>query len=248
MVKVGAHVIAAAAAAAVGVNEDDLKTSSAARKEFRNDYERREHEKLMQEQKEAAAEEEEEEEAMLLPQFGQAQPRRRLALLRTVRGQQDGAESAIEDRLYCGQLLFGGSAGGQCWWAAPVLIERLSLASLMLMDFQSAWCGRDTSFLDALYPPARDCFQDTVADELIGVGFVYLDSVQYLLDIDDCVPLTNMAGLPVGALRVRGRTWIDKVEPSPSYLSVDKERLIDEFMGKTCVLRLFFEPLNSFHQ
>jgi uncharacterized coiled-coil protein SlyX len=54
-----------------------------------------------------------------------------------------------------------------------------------------------------------------------------------------------MAGLRVGALRVRGRTWIDKVEPSPSYLSVDKECLIDEFMGKTCVLRLYFEYLQD---
>jgi len=65
------------------------------------------------------------------------------------------------------------------------------------------------------------------------------------LDIDDCVPLTNLSGHKVGACRVRCRAWIDKMEPSPEYLSVDRERTLEEFVGKTCVLRLYFESLQD---
>ena len=263
VIRVGAHVIAAASAAAAGAGEASLQNDTATREQYRNDYERREAEKLRDELDNTKAEDDEDEgEAMMVPAFGQAQPRRRKALMRTMRSQaSDGAEAAVEDRLYCGQLMCslggvgvgggigggggGDGVGGAWWWSAPMLVERLGLVQCMMHDFNSAWCSRDTSFLDALYPPERDPFQDTVGDELVGVGFLYLDSLQYLLDIDDCVPLTSLSGHRVGACRVRCRAWIDKVEPAPAYLSVDKERTLEEFVGKTLVLRLYFEFLQD---
>jgi hypothetical protein len=55
-----------------------------------------------------------------------------------------------------------------------------------------------------VYPPLHDPFKDDLEDELIGVGFLYLDGLQYLLDVDENVPLINMAGRTVGVYeRVR---------------------------------------------
>ena len=45
-----------------------------------------------------------------------------------------------------------------------------------------------------MYQPEADPFQDTVDDELIGVSFVYLDSLQYLLDIKDSYCIANYQG------------------------------------------------------
>lgn len=59
----------------------------------------------------------------------------------------------------------------------------------------------------------RSCFTSFHAqDELIGVGFLYLDGLQFLLDINHRVPLVSYAGYDAGSVQLRVRAWIDKVE------------------------------------
>jgi hypothetical protein len=66
-----------------------------------------------------------------------------------------------------------------------------------------------------------------------------------LLDLDDLVPMTSLGGHKAGAVRVRCRAWIEKIETAPPYLSVDRERTLEEFVGKTLVLRFYFEQLQD---
>ena len=234
-----AHVIAAATAAAATVQIKDTARVDAANARSGDGDENE------GEEEEEEVEEEEEEEAVL-PDIA-APMGRRTAIMRADKGQRDGAEAAVEDRLYCGQLACTGVLDneGEWMWSAPLMIERLPLAARMMQQFGAAWCGRDFSWLDSIYPSVRDSFQDTVDDELVGVGFIYLDPLQYLLDVDDLIPITDMAGHAAGAVKVRCRSWIDKIEVSPPYLSVDRERTLEEFGSKTLITRLYFEGMQD---
>lgn len=88
-----------------------------------------------------------------------------------------------------------------------------------------------------------DPSSDAQEDELIGVGYLYLDAFQYLIDVNDIVPLVAVNGAKVGHLKVRGRVWIDKIETAPSYLTVDQEKSLGDFENRLCIMRLYFESL-----
>jgi len=249
VVRVSAAIIAAATAAAATVGEAALEEQGKERKQYKNDFERRqaeEEEKEKDKEKEKDEDEDEDEEGLQVSDVAMPHGRRR-AMLRTIRVAHDGSESAVEDRLYCGQMLCEEQGdASKWWWAAPCLLERFGLIQAMQQRFCSAWCGRDTSFLDHVYPPPdQDPFQDTADDEFIGCGYLYLDGLQFLLDLDDLVPITSQGGHKAGAVRVRCRAWIEKIETAPPYLSVDRERTLEEFVGKTLVLRFYFEQLQD---
>lgn len=246
--RVSAAIIAAATAAAATVGEEALEEQGKDRKQYKNDFERRQAEEGEEEEKDKEKDDNDEEEEEGLQVSDVAAPHgRRRAMMRTIRVAHDGSEATVEDRLYCGQILCEEQGdASKWWWAAPCLLERFGLIQAMQQRFCSAWCGRDTTFLDQVYPPPDlDPFQDTADDEFIGCGYLYLDGLQFLLDLDDLVPITSLGGHRAGAVRVRCRAWIEKVETAPPYLSVDRERTLEEFVGKTLILRFYFEQLQD---
>ncbi len=135
------------------------------------------------------------------------------------------------------------ASNGKFTWNAEVAIQRLHLLQLMSFSFNSRWCARDASWLNVLYPATLDPSCDAQEDELIGVGYLYLDAFQYLLDVNDVVPLVALDGSKVGHLKVRGRVWIDKIETAPAYLTVDREKSLADFENRMCLMRLYFESL-----
>jgi hypothetical protein len=137
----------------------------------------------------------------------------------------------------------GDTTGGKFLWNADMSIERLFLMKQLYESFQAAWCARDNVWLQIMYPLEVDPFQDAQDDDLIGVGYLYLDSLQYLIDVNDMVPIVSTAGDQVGSLKLKVRVWVDKMETSPAYLTIDKQRILEEFQGKDCILRVYFESM-----
>lgn len=152
-------------------------------------------------------------------------------------------------------LLSGRPQGNQAsryhWaWSVSVFLDRLSLMWSLFNLFMSE-CGGDLARLeDALSsstssssPQAADPFLDPPQDELIGVAYLHLDGLQYLLDVADVLPIFNFKGFRCGAVKVHVRCWIDTIETIPEYISVDKETKMSEFMDHKLIMRVYFESL-----
>ena len=136
------------------------------------------------------------------------------------------------------------SKGTGSWtWLNHIMMERLSLMKEMYSVFNNCWCRRDPMWLDTLYTPDRNSFLDTVQDELVGVAYLYLNSLYYLLDINDVTPIVNFKGNVVGYVKINVRAWIDEIEMLPEYLSVDKECKLSDFTNKKLILVFYIDGL-----
>ena len=168
-----------------------------------------------------------------------------------LKGMENVAEGSAEERFFSASILCeaadptGTGPPGKFNWSSCMFIDRLGLMKNMSCHFDSPWTARDSTWLDVLYGTSMDPFNDSQEDELIGVGYLYLDGVQYLTDIDDTIALVSLEGKRVGNLKIKGRSWIDKIETAPSYLTVDSEKSLNMFEGKNCILRIYFESLTD---
>jgi hypothetical protein len=134
---------------------------------------------------------------------------------------------------------------GDSWvWAYTVFVRRYFAMRTMHTCFLSA-CERDLELLDDLYPASADPFMDPSQPELIGVATFHLDSIFYLCDVRDFMPIVTFKGNKGGLLKMTVRTWIDEVETVPAYICVDKESKLSDFPGRKCIVRFYFESLND---
>ena len=137
------------------------------------------------------------------------------------------------------------SARGDSWvWSYTVFIRRYFMMRLMYTSFMTV-CEEDLEILDEVYPTAIDPFFDPSQPELIGAATLHLDSLFYLCDVKDMLPIVTFKGSRGGLLKMTARTWIDVVETIPSYICVDKESKLTDFPGKKCIIRFYFESLND---
>ena len=95
------------------------------------------------------------------------------------------------------------------------------------------------------YAPREDPFLSLPNDELIGVAYLYPDALQYMLDIDEYLPIVNFKGYSTGGIQILVRAWVDKIEIAPEYLSADMECRIDNYINHKLIIRLFFESLKD---
>lgn len=121
----------------------------------------------------------------------------------------------------------------------------MGLMKEMWESWSGPWCLNDGMWLDKIYNRPLDAFHDNYDDSLIGVGFLYLDSLQYLLDIEDNIPIIDINGNPSGSIKLRVRTWIDKIETLPSYIAVDKETHLSNFLDKKLIICFYFDGLQN---
>jgi hypothetical protein len=126
-----------------------------------------------------------------------------------------------------------------------MLLERFGMMKEMWESWSGPWCLQDNMWVDKIYNRALDAFQDNYDDELIGVGFVYLDSLQYLLDIQDTIPIIDVNGNPTGNIKLRIRSWIDQIETLPAYLTVDKQCHLNNFLDKKMIICFYFDGLQN---
>lgn len=60
--------------------------------------------------------------------------------------------------------------------------------------------GQDLWALRQAYPPNVDSFYDVTKEKLIGVGYCYMNSLLHMLEVHECLKLTDCRGKNVGEL------------------------------------------------
>ena len=133
---------------------------------------------------------------------------------------------------------------GHWYWNYQIFSNRFFLMRSMYEDYTRI-CVKNFFQLNSLYPSCMDPFLDVPVDEVIGVACVYLNSLYYLIDIDDAFPIVNFAGYTSGNVRVTVRGWIDKIETIPSYITVDREVTLNDFINRTLIIRININSLQD---
>eukprot|EP00602_Paraphysomonas_sp_CaronLab_P009689 CAMPEP_0185022732 /NCGR_PEP_ID=MMETSP1103-20130426/5438_1 /TAXON_ID=36769 /ORGANISM="Paraphysomonas bandaiensis, Strain Caron Lab Isolate" /LENGTH=1220 /DNA_ID=CAMNT_0027554947 /DNA_START=140 /DNA_END=3799 /DNA_ORIENTATION=- len=134
---------------------------------------------------------------------------------------------------------------GDSWiWSPTIFMQRYFQMRKMYDCFKKK-CDGDLDTLDDVYPSALDPFLDPSDAELIGVCMLHLDSLFYLMDTRDTMPIISFKGIRAGSLKMTLRSWIDEVETVPSYISIDKESKLSDFPGQNCIMRFYFESLHD---
>jgi hypothetical protein len=169
---------------------------------------------------------------------------------RQYRGVQDGVvvNGELYDIKINAECMFKGqrsSRGDSWWWSVTVFMQRVFQMRLMHHDFVWKFL-RDVDLLDDRYRgPRNNPFLQPTEPELIGVANIHLDNVFYLYDTRQRVPIISFKGNGVGFLNFKLRCWIDKVEALPDYLKLDNNAKFSDFMGRTCILRFYFDSLTD---
>lgn len=132
--------------------------------------------------------------------------------------------------------------GDSWWWSVTILLQRLSLMRNMYNDFVFKF-DRETAILDDAYPPSKDPFLDPSEPELLGVCNIHMDSLFYLMDVRDTVPIVTFKGNTGGLLKFNLRCWIDAVDTIPNYIKIDEECKLTDFVGRKCIMKFYFESL-----
>ena len=70
-----------------------------------------------------------------------------------------------------------------------------------------------------------------------------MDPIQYLLDINNSIPIISYAGKTAGTIHLRTRSWIDSVDTQPSYISVDKEVVLSDHINHVCMIKIHFDSM-----
>ena len=86
-------------------------------------------------------------------------------------------------------------------WSEDKLAARLPRMRFMRKRFQTD-LDRDLQRLDLAFPVDRDPFYDSPDHRLIGVAFLYLDALTYLLELREAVPIVDYKGNRAGELVV----------------------------------------------
>jgi len=165
------------------------------------------------------------------------------------RGAHDGVvlNGEVYDIKILAECLYKGqrsSRGDSWWWGITVFMQRVFQMRLMYHDF--VWkFSMDVDILDDRYRGVNNPFIQPTEPELIGVCNIHLDNVFYLFDTRQKVPVISFKGNHAGDLTFKLRCWIDKVEALPDYLKLDYNAKFSDFMGRTCVMRFYFESLTD---
>ena len=168
---------------------------------------------------------------------------------REYRGVHDGVvlNGEVYDVKILAECLFKGqrsARGDSWWWSITVFMQRVFQMKLMYEDF--VWkFAKDVDILDDRYRGTKNPFVQPTEPELIGVCNVHLDNVFYMYDTRQKVPIISFKGNHAGYLTFKLRCWIDKVEALPEYLKLDNNAKFSDFMGKTCIMRFYFESLTD---
>ncbi|KAJ1438577.1 hypothetical protein B484DRAFT_416161 [Ochromonadaceae sp. CCMP2298] len=141
------------------------------------------------------------------------------------------------------QAALSSTTVGSWLWNPDVLEARVGFMQDMYADFADPLDGRrNLAVLDVLYPPSADAFQPTqLADELVGVGFLCIDRLEYMLDLDDTVTIVGFNGFPQGIIKLTMRSWVDEIETVPKYITADVESNLTSSLGHTLIVNFYFE-------
>ena len=90
-----------------------------------------------------------------------------------------------------------------------------------------AWLDGDQDI--SLIPKEEDPFWEPIEDALIGTANIFLQSLAYALDFEDCLNIVDFKSVKVGSLNVHLTPCSDKGRPLGEEHYVDDPR---ELLGK----------------
>jgi hypothetical protein len=86
---------------------------------------------------------------------------------------------------------------------------------------------------------------DTSQHELIGVGFLCIDRLEFLLDHDETISIVSFSGFPVGNIKLTVRAYVDEVEPLPRTIITHVEANIQNFMDHAFIVNFYFDYISG---
>ena len=67
-----------------------------------------------------------------------------------------------------------------------------------MLGYYHNTADQDLWALRQAYPPNVDSFYDVTKEKLIGVGYCYMNSLLHMLEVHECLKLTDAKGTNVG--------------------------------------------------
>lgn len=67
--------------------------------------------------------------------------------------------------------------------------------------------------------------------ELLGVAFLCIDRLEYLLSHDETVKVVGFSGFPMGSIKLNVRCWVDEIQTIPTDIITDVEANLQNFMS-----------------
>lgn len=84
--------------------------------------------------------------------------------------------------------------------------------------------------------------EQTASDhELVGVAFLCIDRLEFLLDHDDTISVVNFSGFPVGSIKLSVKAYIDEVQALPTTIITHVEANIQKFMDHELIINFYFD-------
>lgn len=83
--------------------------------------------------------------------------------------------------------------------------------------------------------------------ELIGVGFLCIDRLEFLLSHDETIKVIGFSGFPMGSIKLSVRCWVDEIQTIPTDIITDVEANIQNFMSDDheFIVNFHFEYLSG---
>ena len=120
-------------------------------------------------------------------------------------------------------------------WHLHKFQNRLSLMRWMFKEY--VWCNKDLLKLKKVVPAAKDPFYEPPTDALIGVGYCFLDSLSYLVEIHESITIINFKGALVGELELEVTATMDtdtrQIEEEGEIDFTSEEFRISDHVGET---------------
>ena len=142
------------------------------------------------------------------------------------------ARASIIDSTIKVAVMFNDNTQPLTLWDFEKFENRLFLMREMFNDWS---LDRDFNRLRGTYDREKDPFWDPPEPRLIGTAVLYLDSLSFLLEIEETTPIIDFKGKQVGeltveviALSVGGRSLLDNFD----------EHQIQDYMGKQLELEV----------
>jgi len=87
----------------------------------------------------------------------------------------------------------------------------------------------------------------TEAHELVGVGFLSVDRLEFLLDLQETITIVGFSGFPAGNLKLSARCWVDEIQPIPEQIITHVEANIQNFMKEehSLIINFYFEEISG---
>ena len=86
---------------------------------------------------------------------------------------------------------------------------------------------------------------DSSNHELVGVGFLCIDRLEYLLDHEETIAVVGFSGFPLGSIKLTVKAYIDEVQALPTTIITHVEANVQNFMDHNLIVNFYFDYISG---